>query len=115
MPETQEALLQLWQGQIGAPLSKTDFDSRGILFVCGGEFVGLEEHIAHSGRNPDQPVTAEALVAAGARLKWVNELTAIALAFPLDEATWTRVVGWVDFGREEYRSAEAGFTPDVGG
>jgi ATP-dependent Clp protease ATP-binding subunit ClpX len=114
-PDAQEALLHLWQGQVVESRGRLSFDIRGVLFVCGGTFTGLAEAIARSGRHPEQPVTAEVLVAAGARPQWVSHLAAIARAVPLDEETLTHMVAWVDWlisaawaarTRNQVRSAE---------
>jgi ATP-dependent Clp protease ATP-binding subunit ClpX len=114
-PEAQEALLQVWQGQVAEPLGGLQFDSRGVLFVCGGAFAGLDECVARSGRHPEQPITAEALVAAGARPQWVSHLAAIARAWPLDDSALTRIVAWVDFSRVDRQNADPSAAADGGG
>jgi ATP-dependent protease Clp ATPase subunit len=104
--EAQEASLHLWQGQVVEPLGRLQFDIRGVLFVCGGTFTALDKGIACSGRNPEQPITAEALVAAGAQPQWIRHLAAIARAAPLDEETLTRMVAWIDFSCRRSAPAE---------
>jgi ATP-dependent Clp protease ATP-binding subunit ClpX len=95
--DAQDALLTLWQQGVGSPVPGLEFDVRGILFVCGGTFVGLDEAIVRLGRHPEQPVPVEALRATGARPEWAGALTAIARVPPLDEETLTRIVDWVEF------------------
>jgi ATP-dependent Clp protease ATP-binding subunit ClpX len=99
-PEAQEALLRLWQGQV-ANVGGLTLDLRGILFICGGTFAGLEDAIARLGRHPEQRVTADTLLATGARPEWVWQLRAIARTAPLDEETLTRMAAWADFHRAD--------------
>lgn len=113
-PEVQEALLQVWQRQVVEPIDRLQFNSRGVLFVCGGAFAELDKCIARSGRHLEQPVTAEALVEAGARPEWASHLAAIARAMPLDDETLTRMVDWVDFSRVKSESAEPNAPADGG-
>jgi hypothetical protein len=49
----------------------------------------------------EQPVTPEALVAAGARPDWAGHLATIAHVAPLDEGTLSRIVPCVDFSQVE--------------
>ncbi len=98
-PEVQEASLQAWQQQVVELAGQLRFDIRGVVFVCGGTFAELDEAVARSGRHLEQPVTTEALVAAGAGPQWVRHLAAIARAQPLDEETLTRMAAWIDFTR----------------
>lgn len=102
--EAQEICIHLWQQQVVEPVSRLQFDTRRVRFVCGGTFDGLDEVIAGSGRHPEQPVSADALVATGALPKWVRHLTAIARTAPLDEETLTRMIAWVDFSRADVAS-----------
>ena len=103
-PQAQATLLHLWQGHVVEPLARLQFDIRGVLFVCSGTFAGLDDAIAQSGRHPEQPVTADALIAAGARPEWVRHLVAIARAAPLDEQTLKRMAACVDFNRVDSAS-----------
>lgn len=103
--EAQEALVHLWQGPVVELVRGMQLAVRGILFICGGVFSGLHEGIVRSGRHPEQPITAEALVAGGARSEWVRLLAAVASVGSLDEETLTRMVAWVDFSRADTQSA----------
>ena len=94
--DAQDALLTLWQQGVGGPV-ELRLDVRGVLFVCGGTFGGLDEAIVRLGRHPEQPVPVEALRAVGVRPEWAGALTAIARVPPLDEETLMRIVDWVEF------------------
>src|SRR5262249_50072709 len=50
-PDAQETLLRLWQEKVCHPMEGLALAVPGILFVCGGSFVGLEETIARLGRH----------------------------------------------------------------
>jgi ATP-dependent Clp protease ATP-binding subunit ClpX len=100
-PDAQDALLRLWHEGISNALSKLPIDVRGMLFVCGGTFVGLDEAMVGLGRHPEQPVTIEALTAVGARADFVRSLAGIARVAPLDEASLAQIVDWVDFRRSD--------------
>jgi ATP-dependent Clp protease ATP-binding subunit ClpX len=113
-PEVQEALSQLWDGQIVELFGRLQFHSRRVLFVCGGTFAGLDECFARSGRHAEHSVTAEELVTAGARSEWARHLVAIARAAPLDDEALTRIVGWIDFSRMDSQNAEPGAAPGGG-
>lgn len=95
--EAQDASLRLWQQPVAQVAGRLQFETRGILFVCGGRFAGLDEVAARSERHPEQSVTGEALVAFGARPEWVRHLGVIARATPFDEETLARLVTWVEF------------------
>jgi ATP-dependent Clp protease ATP-binding subunit ClpX len=96
--DTQEALLRLWQGAFGDS-ERLGLDARRILFVCGGTFAGLSDAVARPGRHDEQPVDREALAAAGMLPEMAYQFTEIARVTPLDEASLTRVVPWLDFSR----------------
>jgi ATP-dependent Clp protease ATP-binding subunit ClpX len=98
-PEAQEALLHLWDEGEHAVTSGLRLDVRTVLFVCGGAFPGLAEAVARLGRHPEQPLTAEALIASGVLPDFIGRLAAVARVAPLDEETLARIVPWVDFDR----------------
>jgi ATP-dependent Clp protease ATP-binding subunit ClpX len=98
-PEAQEASLRLWQGQVEGAVGSIAFDIRGVRFVCGGTFAGLDDAVARVGRHAEQPITDAVLVACGARPEWVRHLTAFARAAPLDEDTLARLATAADLGR----------------
>jgi ATP-dependent Clp protease ATP-binding subunit ClpX len=102
--DTQENLLRLWQGTIPTTVGGIPLDTRGVLFVCDGTFGNLEDTIVRMGRHVEQPITADLLVAAGARADWVGQLTAIARMHSLDDETLTRIVQAVDFKRIDFPS-----------
>jgi ATP-dependent Clp protease ATP-binding subunit ClpX len=97
--DMQDALLRLWHENISYLGDKLPIEVRGILFVCGGTFPGLDEAIGRLGRHVEQPVTSEPLAAAGARADWACSFAAIARVAPLDEADLARIVHCVDFRR----------------
>jgi ATP-dependent Clp protease ATP-binding subunit ClpX len=97
--DIQDLLHTFWTGSIADPLGDLQLDARRVLFVCAGTFQGLDEAISALGRHPEQPVSAQALIASGASPRWAETLTAIARVRPLDEQTLTRLIGWVDFRR----------------
>jgi ATP-dependent Clp protease ATP-binding subunit ClpX len=99
--EVQDVLVQLWQGHIGDAVSRLQIAMQSILFICGGEFAGLDELITSSGRHSEQPITDDTLVAFGARPEWVRHLRFMARAAPLDEETLARIAVWTDFRRME--------------
>ena len=94
-PETQAALVQLWQGKLDRPDGPQVATGR-ILFVCGGTFAGLDETIVRRGRHPEQPVTVDDLRAIGVLPDWAHCLIAVASVAPLDEASLMRLVRSVD-------------------
>jgi ATP-dependent Clp protease ATP-binding subunit ClpX len=96
-PDTQEAMLRLWQEKAYYPVEGLRVPVNGMLFVCGASFVGLEEGIARSGRHAEQPVRVEDLTGDGVRPDWAGCLAGIARVTPLDEASLVRLVQWVDF------------------
>jgi ATP-dependent Clp protease ATP-binding subunit ClpX len=97
--EARDALIRLWREDICYPVEGLQVTVRGILFVCGATFAGLDEASARLGRHPEQPVTGEVLQAVGVRLDWTGYLAGIARVPPLDEETLARVVHGVDFRR----------------
>ncbi len=111
-PEVQDALLRLWQDKACYLAAGIQFALRGILFVCGGSFAGLEEAIVRRGRFVEQPVTVEDLTAMGVRPDWAWCLTGIARGTPLDEESLLRIVQWVDFRRSDGPRAELAAAPD---
>jgi ATP-dependent Clp protease ATP-binding subunit ClpX len=96
-PDAQHALLRLWQEGTCRLAEGLQLAVRGILFVCGGTFAGLDEATARLGRHPEQPVGVEELMAVGVRSDWAACLTGIARVGPLDEESLVRIVQWVDF------------------
>jgi ATP-dependent Clp protease ATP-binding subunit ClpX len=99
---TQERLLHLWKrGGRDITAGGLHIDVSGPLFICGGEFSGLDALIARAGRHPEQPVTAEALLAFGMAPELVERLLAIERMPPLNEETLTRLVAWLDLDRME--------------
>jgi ATP-dependent Clp protease ATP-binding subunit ClpX len=95
--DTQEALLRLWQGAF-SDSERLGLDTRRILFVCGGTFAGLSDAVARPGRHDEQPVDGEVL-AAGMLPELASQFSEIARVTPLDEASLTRMVQWLDFNR----------------
>ncbi len=101
----QVASSRLWQEQVVDVIisrreaERVQLDIRNVLFVCGGAFTGLREASAASGRHPEQPVTADGLVAFGARPEWVRHLRAIACAAPFDVESLGRIAACLDFRR----------------
>jgi ATP-dependent Clp protease ATP-binding subunit ClpX len=95
---TQDALLQWWQDGVWE-MHGLQLDSARLLFLCGGEFAGLDRTVAGLGRHPEQPITGDALLTYGVRPELVRRLQAIVRVAPLEEATLARVMGWVDFDR----------------
>ena len=88
--DTQEALLRLWQEGIVhlngvGSAGRIELRIRGVLFICGGTFPGLDDAVTHLGRHPEQPLTVEALTSAGVRPDWAGCLAGIARVGPLDE------------------------------
>jgi ATP-dependent Clp protease ATP-binding subunit ClpX len=108
--DVQDALLRLWQDETLHFIGELRLPVRGILFVCGGSFVGLDEAVVRSGLHAGQPVRAEGLTAVGVRPDWAGCLAGIARVAPLDEETLARVVQWVDFGLRDGEPDE----PDAG-
>jgi ATP-dependent Clp protease ATP-binding subunit ClpX len=74
-------------------------DTSNILFTCGGTFVGLEEVIARRGRHPEQPLTADDLLAFGIAPSLVRCFRTIVRVPGLDEDSLRRIVAAVDLGR----------------
>jgi ATP-dependent protease Clp ATPase subunit len=97
--DAREALLRLWRENICYPVEGLQVAVRGILFVCGATFAGLDEASARLGRHPEQPVTVEELQAVGVQADWASYLAGVARVPPLDEETLARVVDGVDFCR----------------
>jgi ATP-dependent Clp protease ATP-binding subunit ClpX len=97
--DAQGALVRLWQDSFSEPVNDLGLDVRGMLFICGGAFSGLNEAIRTLGRHPEQAVTTESLLAVGLRSDVAKCFAGIACVPPLDEASLSRMVGWADFGR----------------
>jgi ATP-dependent Clp protease ATP-binding subunit ClpX len=97
--EAQESMLHLWEWDGPVAPGTLHVEVSGILFVCGGAFVGLHEVVTRRGRHPEQPVEADILVAYGMLPDFVGRLKGIARAAPLDEETLVRLLPLVDFGR----------------
>jgi ATP-dependent Clp protease ATP-binding subunit ClpX len=98
-PETQAALLRLWEDGEKALTHQLSLDLDNLLFVCGGGLAGLGEVIARAGRHVEQPVTADVLLAFGLEARLVRRFGAIARVAQLDEETLARVVPWVALDR----------------
>jgi ATP-dependent Clp protease ATP-binding subunit ClpX len=98
-PETQAALLRLWEEGAKALTQQLPLDLGNLLFVCGGGLAGLGEVIARAGRHVEQPVTADVLLALGLGPGLVRRFGAIARVAPLDEETLARVLPWVALDR----------------
>jgi ATP-dependent Clp protease ATP-binding subunit ClpX len=96
---TQEALLRVWEGGTSAPTDSLRVDVARLLFVCGGEFAGLDAVVAGLGRHPEQPVSGDALLAYGAAPDLVQRLQLVLRVPPLDEETLARAVPWLAFDR----------------
>jgi ATP-dependent Clp protease ATP-binding subunit ClpX len=110
-PQAQEAALRLWQGRVQHVMDGLRFDVHHILLACGGQFAGLDEAVARTGRHPEQPLTDSDLLAAGARPEWVRQLRAMVRTSPLDEATLARMATWVDFRRADDPARHGGHHP----
>jgi ATP-dependent Clp protease ATP-binding subunit ClpX len=113
--EVRAALLRLWQENICHPVEGLQLAAHGILFVCGGTFVGLDEAITRLGRHSEQSVTVAGLTALGVQPDWAGCLAGIARVAPLDEESLARMAHWVDFRRIDRGPAEPGAAPDRGG
>ena len=100
-PEMQETCLSAWEGHNPRPLGNIPFDLRGLLFVCGGIFPALAEY------DPDQPLTADGMVKAGARSGWAQHFAAFARVTPLSEESLFQTMGLVDFTRAVVPRQEA--------
>jgi ATP-dependent Clp protease ATP-binding subunit ClpX len=107
-PDAQDALLRFWQENICHPVEGLKLAAHGILFVCGGTFVGLDEAITRLGRHSEQPVRVEELTAIGVQPDWAGCLAGIARVTPLDEGSLVRIVHWVDFRRIHPGRADPG-------
>jgi ATP-dependent Clp protease ATP-binding subunit ClpX len=104
---TQERLLQLWEGAVRDTSGhRLQIDVARLLFICGGEFAGLDEVVAQLGRHPEQAVTGEILAGFGMSPDLVQRFQAIVRVAPLDEETLVRIVPFVEFDRMASGSAE---------
>jgi ATP-dependent Clp protease ATP-binding subunit ClpX len=97
--DARDAMLRLWRENICYPAEGIQLTVRGILFVCGATFAGLDEASARLGRHPERPVTVEVLQAVGVEPDWTDYLAGVARVSPLDEETLARIVHGVDFRR----------------
>jgi ATP-dependent Clp protease ATP-binding subunit ClpX len=97
-PEAQDALSTIWRGSVIDLLGGLTMDVRGLLFICGATYVGLDESIGPPGEN-EQPISVKSLEATGARSEWCEALTAIARLPQFDEESLGRIVNWIDFRR----------------
>lgn len=95
--DTQRALLNLWNKGVIILRGGVQFDARGVLFVCGGVFTGLDEVVAGMGRHHEQPITPDVLIGVGAEAEWVSHLAAFGRVAPLDEQSLARLVQMVHF------------------
>ena len=99
-PATQGALTRLWEGGGSAATDgRLRVEVTGLLFLCGGDFGGLDAAIAGLGRHPEQPISGDALLAFGADPDLVQRLRLVLRVPPLDEETLARAVPWVDLDR----------------
>jgi ATP-dependent Clp protease ATP-binding subunit ClpX len=98
----QEWLLRLWeQGVSTAITQRLQITVGRILFLCGGQFAGLDDVVTRLGQHPEQPLTREALLTFGMAPELVKRLAGIVKVAPLDEETVAHMVPWVDFERME--------------
>jgi ATP-dependent Clp protease ATP-binding subunit ClpX len=97
---TQECLLQLWKEIEGeARRLPVPIKTEKILYLCGGEFAGLDAVVTQQGRHSEQPVTREALRSFGMAADLVNLFATIVKVGPLEEGTLLQMVACVDFSR----------------
>ncbi|HWY87230.1 MAG TPA: ClpX C4-type zinc finger protein [Gemmataceae bacterium] len=106
--DARDVLMHLWRENVCYPVEGLQVTVRGIVFVCGATFAGLDEASARLGRHPEQPMTVEVLQAVGVRADWTGYLAGVARVPPLDEETLARIVHGVDFRRVGSGPAEQG-------
>lgn len=86
--EAQETLLQvLREGVRSAIPPQLRMEISPILFICQGDFLGLDEEMTQRGRHPEQPIVCEDLLACGVSAEFVRRVRAIVRARPLDDET----------------------------
>jgi ATP-dependent Clp protease ATP-binding subunit ClpX len=97
----QDLLLQLWKKDTWQPVCGLEFDIRGVLFVCGAAYAGLDEAVGQLGRPAEQAIMVEVLQAAGVRPEWTDAFAEIARVSPLDEQSLANIVNWVEFPKDQ--------------
>jgi ATP-dependent Clp protease ATP-binding subunit ClpX len=95
--ETQAPLLQLLESGWKDDAHGLHIDGAGILFLCGGPFLGLDEIRIRRGRHLEQPITVDDLLAFGVLPELARRFQAIHTVPPLEDEELVRLVSWVDF------------------
>jgi ATP-dependent Clp protease ATP-binding subunit ClpX len=95
---TQEAVLRLWRDQESVS-RRLGIEVARLLFICGGEFAGLEMTRAGVDRPPGQGPPGDALLAFGVMPEFARSVRAIVWVSALDEETLVQIVSLVDLGR----------------
>jgi ATP-dependent Clp protease ATP-binding subunit ClpX len=107
--ETQTALLHLlengWRDDLRHRLR---LDAGGILVLCGGPFEGLEETRVGRGRHPEQPITADVLVAFGVLPELARRFQAVIEVAPFGEGELVRILDGLDLKRLANGSSDVG-------
>jgi ATP-dependent Clp protease ATP-binding subunit ClpX len=95
---TQDAVLRLWQGRESVS-RRLGIEVARLLFICGGEFAGLEMDRAGVDRPSGQGPPGDALPAFGVMPELARSVRAIVWVSALDEETLVQMVPWVDLDR----------------
>jgi ATP-dependent protease Clp ATPase subunit len=77
-------------------LTDLGLDPRRILFVCGGDFRGLDELAARRGQKPNEEIDSSDLIAWGVSPDLVARFHAALWWNPLDEHTLVRIASTVE-------------------
>jgi ATP-dependent Clp protease ATP-binding subunit ClpX len=98
--DAQEMLVRLLEEKRFAVVAPSvQIDIASILFVCRGDFAGLDERMVRRGKHPEQPITKEDLLALGVRPEFMRRVGAILRISPLEEETVVRLVCSADLKR----------------
>jgi len=95
-PCGQQPFLELLTAHAREPVPNLRIETDGILFVCSGEFAGLDDIIGRRGRHAEQPITSDDLIAFGMPAALANRFQCIFRIEPLDEGTIQRLVSFAD-------------------
>jgi hypothetical protein len=102
-PRIQAALLERWDNPKPRPegemRSTFHVEVHKLLFVCGADLPHLEGELSRLGRHAEQPISAEALIAVGAKPEFARRFETIVNVPPLDEVSMSRIVRGVDWSR----------------
>ena len=94
----QEALgRMILGGADDKSLTDIGLDTRKILFVCGGAFVGLDEVALRGGQQPNDQLNTSDLVSWGMRHDLAERLHAALWWNALDEQTLFRIASFAEF------------------